>query len=106
MHQASVHHFHAAIDAGVSDAIPQPPPSGVRLRDLPQPGVLLRNLALKAESLGLELLAFELFFVAAQLDATGRTDVARRDLEVALLEASEIEARFYRRAARALALGA
>jgi hypothetical protein len=105
MQQGSVNRFFATLDSDPGPVIPRPPPSGARLRGAAPPSAALRALADKAESLGLQLVAFELFFVAARLDETGRIDLARRDLHATALEVSEQEAPFYRRAARALGIG-
>ncbi len=83
----------------------QPTPSGVRPNGAARPNDALRALAREAESLELDALALELFFIASRIDATDRLDLARLDLEQAAVEASQTEARFYRRAAWALGMG-
>jgi hypothetical protein len=102
MRQASAQHLFPAPEFSDRRPIAPPPPSGVRLRTPGNSCDRLRQLAHKAESLGMEPLAFELFFIAARVDATGRVDFACRELEQTAQEVPEEEARFYRRAVRML----
>ena len=81
---------------------PEAPTSSVRRKPAPEP-LRLRQLARRAESLGLDPLAFELLFASARIESGSRVDVVRSELaEIAKL-VPEIEARFYRRAVRSLA---
>jgi hypothetical protein len=83
--------------------IPEAPRSGVRLKSATEPLDSLRDLARRAERLGLEPLAFELFFAAARIESGRRVELVRSELAETAALVPRIEARFYRRAARSLA---
>jgi len=93
--------------------IPEPPRSGVRGKPAPepthgtrpqqQPTHGIRQLARRAEALGLDPLAFELLFAAARLESGSPVDLVLGQLAETAAIVPAQEARFYRRAARTLA---
>ena len=83
--------------------IPDAPPSGVRLNAFSAPLQRIRRLARRAESMGLDPVAFELLFVAARIESGRQVEVVRSELAETADCVPEDEARFYRRAARSLA---
>ena len=102
MQEAQAPEHLVTLDAG-NPVILKPPPSGVRLHVPPNPAEVLRSLARRAESLGLEPVALELFFAARRVESPERIDAVRRELEETALDAPPYEARLYRRSARVLA---
>jgi hypothetical protein len=83
--------------------IPETPPSGVRLKAFSAPLQRIRQLARRAESVGLDLVAFELLFVTARIESGRQVEVVRSELSETADGVPETEARFYRGAARSLA---
>jgi hypothetical protein len=79
------------------------PPSGVRLKAFSAPLQRIRQLARRAESVGLDLVAFELLFVAARIESGRQVEVVRSELSETADGMPEAEARFYRGAVRSLA---
>ena len=110
MEKTSGHRFDlpfAAVPANETERstviIPDAPKSGVRLKPASGPLQGLRQLARSAESLGLDPVAFELFFAVARLESGRRVEAVRSDLVETAETVPEMEARFYRAAAKSLA---
>jgi hypothetical protein len=84
--------------------IPEAPRSGVRLKAFSVPLERIRQLARRAESVGLDPIAFELLLAAAHIESGKQIERVRSELcETAHLVPAR-EARFYREAVRSLAL--
>jgi hypothetical protein len=82
--------------------IPEAPRSGVRLKSFSVPLDRLRQLARRAESVGLDPIAFELLLAAAHVESGKQIEVVRSELLETADFVPEREARFYREAVRSL----
>jgi hypothetical protein len=84
--------------------IPEAPRSGVRLKSFSVPLERIRQIARRAESVGLDPIAFELFLAAARIESGKPVERARSELLETAHLVPEREARFYREAVRSLAI--